>query len=137
MESGSELEQSGPQTLLLLMRLFCLFSETCRFILVIVYKCLHICRGFGSLAWEDPLEKEMATHSSILAWKISWTEEPGLQSMRSQRVGHDWETNTYTYLYVGEKKTYTQYVYPTCILFSFICKALPLNRERMTNSSFW
>ena len=38
-----------------------------------------------SLHWEDPLEKEMATHSSILAWKISWTEEPGgLQSMGSQ-----------------------------------------------------
>ena len=44
-----------------------------------------------SLVREDPLEKEMATHSSILAWKISWTEEPGgLQSMGlSQRVGHD------------------------------------------------
>ena len=43
-----------------------------------------------SLGWEDPLEKEMATHSTILAWKISWTEEPGgLQSMGSQRVGHD------------------------------------------------
>ena len=43
-----------------------------------------------SLGWEDPLEKEMTTHSSILAWKISWTEEPGgLQSMGSQRVGHD------------------------------------------------
>ena len=43
-----------------------------------------------SVGWEDPLEKEMATHSSILAWKISWTEEPGgLQSMGSQRVGHD------------------------------------------------
>ena len=43
-----------------------------------------------SLGWEDPLEKEMAIHSSILAWKISWTEEPGgLQSMGSQRVGHD------------------------------------------------
>ena len=40
--------------------------------------------------WEDPLEKEMATHSSILAWRISWTEEPGgLQSMGLQRVGHD------------------------------------------------
>ena len=39
---------------------------------------------------EDPLEKEMATHSSILAWKTPWTEEPGrLQSMGSQRVGHD------------------------------------------------
>ena len=43
-----------------------------------------------SLGWEDPLEKEMATHSSIHAWKIPWTEEPGgLQSMGSQRVGHD------------------------------------------------
>ena len=43
-----------------------------------------------SLGWEDPLEKEMATHSSILAWKIPWTKDPGrLQSMGSQRVGHD------------------------------------------------
>ena len=43
-----------------------------------------------SLSQEDPLEKEMATHSSILAWKIPRTEEPGrLQSMESQRVGHD------------------------------------------------
>ena len=43
-----------------------------------------------SLGLEDPLEKEMATHSSTLAWKISWTEEPGrLQSMGSQRAGHD------------------------------------------------
>ena len=42
-----------------------------------------------SLAQEDPLEKEMATHSSILAWRTPWTEEPGrLQSMGSQRVGH-------------------------------------------------
>ena len=43
-----------------------------------------------SLGWKDPLEKEMATHSSILAWKISWTEEPGgLQSMGSQKVRHN------------------------------------------------
>ena len=43
-----------------------------------------------SLGWEDLLEKEMATHSSTLAWKILWTEEPGrLLSMGSQRVGHD------------------------------------------------
>ena len=43
-----------------------------------------------SLDWEDILEKGMSTHSSILAWKIPWTEEPGgLQSMDSQRVGHD------------------------------------------------
>ena len=43
-----------------------------------------------SLGQEDPLEKEMATHSSILAWRIPWTEEPGrIQSMGSQRVRHD------------------------------------------------
>ena len=43
-----------------------------------------------SLVWEDPLEKEMAIHSSTIAWKIPWTEEPGREeSMGSQRVGHD------------------------------------------------
>ena len=43
-----------------------------------------------SLGWEDALEKEMPTHSSTLAWRIPWREEPGrLQSMGSQRVGHD------------------------------------------------
>ena len=46
-----------------------------------------------SLGWEDPLKKGMATHSSALAWKIPWTEEPGkLQFTGSQRVGHDWAT---------------------------------------------
>ena len=46
-----------------------------------------------SLSQEDPLEKEMAIYSSILAWRIPWREEPGrLQSMGSQRVGHDWAT---------------------------------------------
>ena len=50
-----------------------------------------------SLGWEDPLEKEMATHCSILAWEIPWMEEPGrLQSMGLQRVGHNWATNTHT-----------------------------------------
>ena len=48
-----------------------------------------------SLGWEVPLEKGMAIHSSILAWRIPWTKKPGrLQSMGSQRVGHDWATNT-------------------------------------------
>ena len=46
--------------------------------------------GVRSLGQEDPLEKEMATHSSALAWRIPWREEPdGLQSMGSQRVGHN------------------------------------------------
>ena len=61
-----------------------------------------------SLGWEDPLEKEMATHSSILAWRIPWMEEPGrLQSMGSQRVGHDWATSLslvfWSYLYISEE----------------------------------
>ena len=43
-----------------------------------------------SLGWEDPLEKGTATHSSILAWRVPWTEEPGgLESVGSQRVGHN------------------------------------------------
>ena len=50
-----------------------------------------------SLGWEGPLEKKMATHSSILTWEIPWTEEPGrLQSMGSQRIRHDWATNSFT-----------------------------------------
>ena len=50
-----------------------------------------------SLGQEDPLEEGMATHSSILAWRISWTEEPSrLQSMESQRVGHDGATTLFT-----------------------------------------
>ena len=54
-----------------------------------------------SLSQEDPMEKEMATHSSILSWEIPWTEEPGgLQSTGSQRVGHNWvhaHTHTHTH----------------------------------------
>ena len=54
-----------------------------------------------SLGQEDPLEKGMATHSSILAWKITWTEKPGgLQSIGSQRVRHDWADSTHTHIYI-------------------------------------
>ena len=59
-------------------------------------KCLPAVREspVRSLSREDPLEKEMATHSSTLPWKIPWTEEPGrLQPVGSQRVGHDWATS--------------------------------------------
>ena len=50
-----------------------------------------------SLGWEDPLEKGMATHSSILVGEIPWTEETaGLQYTGSQKIGHDWATNTFT-----------------------------------------
>ena len=51
-----------------------------------------------SLSWEDPLEKEMTTYSNILAWRISWTEEPGsLQSIGLQRIRHDWSDLACTY----------------------------------------
>ena len=57
-----------------------------------------------SLGQEDPLEKEMETHSSTLAWKIPWTEEPGrLQSLGLQRVGHDWLSN-FPFLFPVTKK---------------------------------
>ena len=55
-------------------------------------KCLPAMRetGFDPWSWEDPLEKEMETHSRTLAWETPWMEEPGrLQSMGSQKVGHD------------------------------------------------
>ena len=51
------------------------------------------------LGWEDPLEKGMTTHSSILVWIISWTEEPdGLWSMRAERVEYDRVINTFTFI---------------------------------------
>ena len=57
------------------------------------------------LGWEDPLEKGMATHSSILAWRISSTEEPGgPQPMGSQRVWRDWATNTHKLICLYFKK---------------------------------
>ena len=58
----------------------------------------HLYMGrLGSLGQEDPLEEGMAIHSSILAWRIPWTEEPdGLQSIGSQKVRHDWVTNIFT-----------------------------------------
>ena len=63
-----------------------------------------------SLGWEDPLEQETATHSSIFAWEIPWTEKPGrLQSMGPQRVGHDWAgtKSTYSLFAVTEQKKTT------------------------------
>ena len=59
-----------------------------------------------SLGGEDPLKKEMATYSSILAWKIPWTDEPcGIKFMGSQRVGHDRVTNTHTHSGTKSNKT--------------------------------
>ena len=62
-----------------------------------------------SLRWGNPLEKGTATHSSILAWRLPWAEEPAeLQSMGSQRVGHDWVTYTHKDLVKGNWVTYTE-----------------------------
>ena len=69
-----------------------------------------------SLGWEDPLEKEMATHSSILPWKIPWTEELGwLLSMGSQRVRHDLATSlsiarSYFLLFLSERASVKFYL---------------------------
>ena len=60
-----------------------------------------------SLGQEDPLEKGMVTHSSILAWRIPWIEEPGeLQTIGSQRVRHDWATNTHTHTHTHSVHTF-------------------------------
>ena len=75
-------------------------------------KCLYAMQEtqVWSLDWEDPLEKEMAAHSSTLAWKIPWTEEPGrLQSMGSQRVRHNW---LHFHFHFGISR-YTLYIYKT------------------------
>ena len=64
-----------------------------------------------SLGWEDPLEKQMAIHSSILAWEIPWTEEPGrLQSMGSKRVGHNRGTNIHTHTHTHTKSKLTSFL---------------------------
>ena len=96
------------------------FFKRCVYVHVCIYMYMHMCVHIHTYIWaslvtqmvknlpamqgirvqslgqEDPLEKGMATQSSILAWRIPWTEEPGgLQSMGSQRVGHNWVTNTH------------------------------------------
>ena len=67
-----------------------------------------------SLDWEDSLKKWMATHASILTWRIPWTEEPGgLQSMGLQRVRHNWATNSFTFPLYQLRLWY--YFYPVTI----------------------
>ena len=73
-----------------------------------------------SLDQEDPLEKEMATYSSILTWRIPWTEKPGgLRSMKSQRVRHDWVTNTHISSY-NLIRIWKTMIYKTEVYFCFI-----------------
>ena len=83
-----------------------------------------------SLGWEDPLKKGMATHSSILARRTPWTEEPSrLQSMGLQRVRHDWATNTFNYICIFSMKKFglTHFISVhtkthISLFFTFICE---------------
>ena len=88
---GAQLRELGPLTTIHVTDHSCSFLIRASLVAQTV-KRLPAMRGTGvqSPGQEDPLEKQMATHSSTLAWKIPWTEEPGrLHSMGSQRVGHD------------------------------------------------
>ena len=92
-----------------------------------------------SLGRENPLEKGMTIHSSILAWRIAWTEEPGrLQSMKSPRVGQDSETNTFTFTFTfmgGSQKQYVFQSYSNCVIVwtNFGTKLLKLWLTRFRN----
>ena len=78
-----------------------------------------------SLGQEDPLEKGMATHCSVLAQRIPWTEEPErLQSMGLQRVGHDWTTNTFHFHLEWENKLKTQELNELASDETHICKSV-------------
>ena len=87
-----------------------------------------------SLGQEDPLEKEMATDSSILAWRIPWTEEPGgsIGSMGSQRVGHDLATRSYL-LFAQEVKDLCHQVEVNT---KFTCRASSNRNSVMYHASF-
>ena len=98
---NNEERQSVPENLMLKLRMSCR-NHLCKWrrkaASLVAQRLKHLPARqktwVRSLGWEDPLEKEMATHSSILAWRIPWMEEPGgLQSTGLQRVGHDWATS--------------------------------------------
>ena len=87
------------------------------------------------LGWEDLLEKEMATHSSILAWRIPRTEEPGrLQSMGSQRVGHDWATSlthSLTHTYICTYTCIHGYMYICTDICMYVCVCIYIYISRL------
>ena len=93
-----------------------------------------------SLGREDPLEKETATHSSTLAWKIPWTEEPGrLQSMGSQRIRHDWATSLHFCLnLIWKEKIFSPKVVPKSFEFlqTVACQA-SLSMKFLPRQEYW
>ena len=85
-----------------------------------------------SLSWDNPLEKEMATCSSILTWKIPWTEKPGrLQSMGSQRVGHDWATSVSFFL------SFLYFLYANPLSDVYILQIISPSLGLVFSSSLW
>ena len=97
-----------------------LFPTMMAFLVAQMVKNLPAMRETWDQSWgrKDPLEKRMATHSSILTWEIPWTEEPcGLQSMGSQKIGHDWATNTFSFSNGCRKKKEKH----QCLKFQKLC----------------
>ena len=89
-----------------------------------------------TLDWEDPLEKGMATHSSILAWRIPWIEEPGgLQSVGLQRVAYNWESNTFTFALVTTGSEEWKNRWPRiCVVVYLLCI---LRRNMKLDAGAW
>ena len=88
-----------------------------------------------SLGQEDPLEEETATHSSILAWKIPWTEEPGrLQFMGSQRIGHNWVTNIFFFKVTSSEISQTEK--EKYFMLSLICRIWKVKQKNITIARF-
>ena len=93
-----------------------------------------------SQGWEDPLEKGMATHSSILAWRIPWTEEPGEllhESMGSQSVEHDWATNPFTLLLFFPVWSFQLFYYFLFIWIASLNHSLRVHLLATHSFSFW
>ena len=107
--------------------ILCFYFIYCYFLLLTslvaqTVKCLPTIQEtwVQSLGWEDLLEKEMAIHSSILAWEIPWTEEPGrLPSMGSQRTGHEWVTALWLFLCLTVDN-FCQHIFKFTLFFSVI-----------------
>ena len=103
-------------------------------VLLVEGVCYKRCR-FSSLGGEDPLEEGMATQSSILAWRISWIEEPDrLQSIGSQRAGHDWSDLVYTHKQKHIHRGHST-VYGTCLVLKIDEKALLLSKASPSTCS--
>ena len=87
-----------------------------------------------SLGWEDPLQEGMATHSSTLAWRIPWTEEPGrLQSMKLQRVRHNWVTKQTELTYGRQVEKEVKKVERICIIYCMVKKIYSNMQRRLLN----